>query len=198
MTSSSALALIEQLRERISSRDREQVEARPPLQRAGVLVPLFVLGGGLSLLFTRRTDTVLTHKGQISFPGGAEEPGDQGLVETALRESYEEIGLEPGRVELLGQLDDAFTAVSGFVVSPVVGLVSGDPQDLRPAPTEVRSLLLVPMETLKDPSLHREEVRTWEGMGYTIHYYTVGDDVIWGLTGRILYQLLSLIPDQRS
>jgi 8-oxo-dGTP pyrophosphatase MutT (NUDIX family) len=191
---SSALAMVEQLRERISSRVREQVEARPPLHRAGVLVPLFHLEDGLSLLFTRRTDTVLTHKGQISFPGGAEEPGDHGLVETALRESYEEIGLEPGRVELFGQLDDVFTAVSGFVVSPVVGLVSGDARNLRPAPTEVRSLLVVPVATLRDPSVHREEIRTWEGMGYTIHYYTVGDDVIWGLTGRILYQLLSLIP----
>lgn len=194
MTAPFATELVEQLRDRLAAREREVVDARPPLTRAGVLVPLFIDDGGLSVLFTRRTDTVLTHKGQISFPGGAEEPGDSSLVQTALRESYEEIGLDPERVTVIGELDDAFTAVSGFVVSPVIGMVSGDPATLRPAPTEVRSLLLVPLTTLQDARVHREELRTWDGVGYTIHYYTVGDDVIWGLTGRILYQFLNLIP----
>ena len=85
--------------------------------RAGVLVPLIPSTNGVEILLTRRTDTVLTHKGQISFPGGQREETDVETIETALRESYEEIGLEPSRVMVLGELDDVFTAISRFVIS---------------------------------------------------------------------------------
>ena len=111
-------------------------------------------------------------------------------MDTALRESYEEVGLEPSRVRVLGQLDDVFTSVSGFVITPVVGMVEGRIEDLRPAPDEVKSLLLVPMATLLDPRVHTTEARLFEGQQYRIHYYRVGDDVIWGATGRIVYQFL--------
>jgi 8-oxo-dGTP pyrophosphatase MutT (NUDIX family) len=181
---------VERLRRTLNARPVERLEADPPLVRAGVLVPIFTPQERPHLLFTRRTETVLTHKGQISFPGGQQENGDGTILETALREAFEEIGLEPARVEPVGPLDDVFSAVSSFVVSPYVGLVSGTAEDLRPAPTEVKSILLIPIDTLLDPAVHRAETRTWQGSEHVIHYYTVGPDVIWGLTGWILHQFL--------
>jgi 8-oxo-dGTP pyrophosphatase MutT (NUDIX family) len=175
----------------LQQRVRRDIDAAPPLLRAGVLIPLLLADDGPQLLFTRRTDTVLTHKGQISFPGGQREDSDVETVGTALRESYEEIGLDPSRVSVLGQLDDVFTSVSSFVITPVVGLVEGGTEGLRPAPDEVKSFLVVPLSTLLDGRVHTTETRHFDGQDYRIHYYTVGDDVIWGATGRIVYQFLN-------
>lgn len=169
---------------------RRGIDVAPPLVRAGVLIPLLTRNHTLEMLFTRRTETVLTHKGQISFPGGQREDSDAETIETALRESYEEIGLEPSRVTVLGQLDDVFTAVSSFVITPVVGLVEGGVDDLRLAPDEVKSVLMVPVDRLLDAEVHTTETRSVGGQLYRIHYYTIGDDVIWGATGRIVYQFL--------
>ena len=181
---------LQRLQGLLRDRVRRDIDAAPPLLRAGVLIPLLWRGHGMEMLLTRRTDTVLTHKGQISFPGGQREDRDVETVETALRESYEEIGLDPSRVTVLGTLDDVFTAVSSFVITPVVGLVDGDVDALRPAPDEVRSLLIVPVDRLLDPQVHTTETRSVGDQQYRIHYYTVGDDVIWGATGRIVYQFL--------
>src|SRR2546425_5970576 len=141
---------LERLRQVLERRVRRSIESAPPLVRAGVLIPMVTRDNGINLLFTRRTDTVLTHKGQISFPGGQREDSDGETLETALRESYEEIGLEPSRVTVLGELDDVFTAVSSFVITPVVGLVEGGIDDLVLAPDEVKSLLVVPVGQLLD------------------------------------------------
>jgi 8-oxo-dGTP pyrophosphatase MutT (NUDIX family) len=181
---------LERLHEVLERRVRRSIDTAPPLLRAGVLIPLVRRGDGIELVFTRRTDTVLTHKGQISFPGGQREDSDVETVETALRESYEEIGLEPSRVTVLGELDDVFTAVSSFVITPVIGLVDGGIDDLVLAPDEVKSLLVVPVAQLLDPDVHTTETRSVGEQEYRIHYYTVGDDVIWGATGRIVYQFL--------
>ncbi|TMC42770.1 MAG: CoA pyrophosphatase [Chloroflexi bacterium] len=181
---------VDRLRQVLERRVRRSIDTAPPLIRAGVLIPLLKRGNGIELLFTRRTDTVLTHKGQISFPGGQREETDVETIETALRESYEEIGLEPSRVMVLGELDDVFTAVSSFVITPVVGLVEGGIDDLRLAPDEVKSVLMVPVTQLLDTRVHTTETRSVGEQEYRIHYYTVGDDVIWGATGRIVYQFL--------
>lgn len=157
-----------------------------------MLVPLVVRPDGLEVIFTRRTDTVLTHKGQISFPGGAREASDPSPIDAALRESHEEIGLDPASVDIIGQLDDVPTVVSGFVITPVVGAVDVDPSDLRPAPLEVKDLLVVPLRRLLDPAAHRAEDRVADGMRFTMHYFTIGEDVIWGATGRIVDQFLQL------
>jgi 8-oxo-dGTP pyrophosphatase MutT (NUDIX family) len=181
---------VERLHQVLERRVRRSIDTTPPLLRAGVLIPLVTRGKEIELLFTRRTDTVLTHKGQISFPGGQREDSDVETVETALRESYEEIGLEPSRVTVLGELDDVFTAVSSFVITPVVGLVEGGIDDLVLAPDEVKSLLLVPVTQLLDSDVHTTETRSVGEQQYRIHFYTIGDDVIWGATGRIVYQFL--------
>ena len=181
---------LDRFRHVLEHRVRRRIDTEPPLLRAGVLIPLLMRSDGIEILFTRRTDTVLTHKGQISFPGGQREDSDVETVETALRESYEEIGLEPSRVTVLGELDDVFTAVSSFVITPVVGMVEGGIENLRPAPDEVKSLLMVPVSRLLDSDVHTTETRSVGEQQYRIHYYTLGDDVIWGATGRIVYQFL--------
>lgn len=142
------------------------------------------------MLFTRRTDTVLTHKGQISFPGGQWEASDVSLVETALRESYEEIGLHASSVEVLGELDDMFTSVSGYVVTPVVGLVRGAMPPLTLAPAEVKSVFTVRLDLLGEKRVHTTETRQLDGRTFKIHYFKVGSDVIWGATGYMLDQFL--------
>ena len=185
-----AATRLERLRQVLDQRVRRSIDIAPPLIRAGVLIPLLMRGDTLEMLLTRRTDTVLTHKGQISFPGGQREDADAEMVETALRESYEEIGLEPSRVTVLGELDDVFTAVSSFVITPVVGLVEGGIDDLRLARDEVKSVLIVPVNRLLDPDVHTSETRSVGEQQYRIHYYTIGEDVIWGATGRIVYQFL--------
>jgi len=185
-----AATRLERLRQALERRVRRSIDIAPPLVRAGVLIPLLMRGNTLEMLFTRRTDTVLTHKGQISFPGGQQEESDAETVETALRESYEEIGLEPSRITVLGELDDVFTAVSSFVITPVVGVVDGGIDDLRLAPDEVKSVLVVPVQRLLDADVHTTEIRHVDEQQYRIHYYTFGDDVIWGATGRIVYQFL--------
>jgi 8-oxo-dGTP pyrophosphatase MutT (NUDIX family) len=182
---------IERLRRRLGERPRVAVEAGRWTQ-AGVLVPLLIRPGGVGVVFTHRADTVLTHKGQISFPGGAKEPGDQSPVEAALRESYEEIGLEPAQVDVLGQLDDVPTVVSGFVITPVVGAVDVDLATLRPAPLEVKDVFVVPLRRLLEPAVHRVEDRVADGVTFPVHYFTVDQDVIWGATGRIVEQLLRI------
>ncbi|TMD39995.1 MAG: CoA pyrophosphatase [Chloroflexi bacterium] len=181
---------LERLQQHLHRRVRRGIEVAPPLLRAGVLVPLLIGHDGPELLFTRRTETVLTHKGQISFPGGQREDVDLETIETALRESYEEIGLDTSRVTVLGELDDVFTSVSAFVITPVVGVVAGGTDKLRPAPDEVKSLLVVPLSTLDGPGVHTTETRRVDDQRYRIHYYRVGDDIIWGATGRIVYQFL--------
>ena len=186
---------LDRLQRLLHERVRRGIEVAPPLARAGVLVPIFIGAAGPELLFTRRTDTVLTHKGQISFPGGQQEESDQQIMETALRESYEEVGLEASRVTVLGELDDVFTSVSGFVITPVVGLVEGGVDNLILAPDEVRSVFLVPIARLLDSDVHSTETRQVDGERYRIHYYTVGDDVIWGATGRVVYQFLRAWDD---
>lgn len=182
---------LERLRVRLGERQRVAVEAGHWTQ-AGVLVPLMQGPDGLALIFTRRTDTVLTHKGQISFPGGAREAGDSSAVEAALRESSEEIGLDPARVDVIGELDDVPTVVSGFVITPVVGMVDIDPMELRLAPLEVKDLLVVPLARLLDPAVHRAEERVADGLHFTIHYFTIDEDIIWGATGRIVDQFLQI------
>ncbi len=162
---------------------------RARLKPAAVLVPLFFRAGEWRVLLTRRTDTLGTHKGQVAFPGGAQEPGDADLVTTALREAFEELGIPPSVVEPVATLGEE-PVISGYLVTPVVGLIPEDVH-LRPAPAEIARVFSVPLSWLADPSHVRVEHREWEGVTYPVYYYApYEDEIIWGLTARILRQLL--------
>ena len=176
---------------------REPRRARAPHARAAaVLVPVYGVAGEELLVLTRRTDRVEYHKGQIAFPGGVRDEGDAGPVETALRESWEEIGLRPADVEVLGQLDDHVTT-TGFCITPVVGVIRYSPYPFRPNPEEVAELFEVPLRWLLDPA-HMKS-RTLQGRGEPVvdYFWEYRGHVIWGATGRILKGLVELLNDQR-
>ncbi|HEX4841145.1 MAG TPA: CoA pyrophosphatase, partial [bacterium] len=172
-----------QIRTRLVRRTRHTIAA-PELRRAAVLVPLHEQGGEPYVLFTRRTETVETHKGQISFPGGAANPGDADVKSTALRETQEEMGIPPTQVEVLGVLDDLPTTVSGFVVAPVVGIIPY-PFRFRINAAEIAEVLTVPLRVFRDPSHLRVERREREGMTFDVYFYRYDNHEIWGVTARI-------------
>lgn len=156
---------------------------------AAVLVPVFEKDGEVHLLFTRRTDSVRDHKGEISFPGGRQDPEDASAVATALREAEEEVGIAPRDVRILGALDP-ITTITSYLVRPFVGEISY-PYAFRPNEHEIAEILEVPLAALLDPGAHRvEQGWNWEGAPYPIHYYWWRDHVIWGATAKILKGLI--------
>jgi 8-oxo-dGTP pyrophosphatase MutT (NUDIX family) len=165
---------------------------------AAVLVPLLPRPEGLHVLFTERSKELRFHAGQVSFPGGAVDPTDRGVGEAALRESQEEVGLDPLHVEILGRLDDCPTFVTGFVISPIVGVV--DPLSFtaagrypwKPSAAEIALLHELPLDAFLDPANLRIEMREARGVPHQLYWYTVNGTTVWGATARILHQLLEL------
>ncbi len=158
-------------------------------RRAAVLVPLFVRNGGLWVLFTRRTETVEHHRGQISFPGGGREQADATLWDTALRESEEEIGLAPSDAIRLGSLSPIVT-VTNFYVEPYVAAIP-QPYVFRPEAAEIAELLEVPVADLMDPAVL--EKKTLPGREAPVLFYRHGEHVIWGATAGMLEELLEAL-----
>ncbi len=154
---------------------------------ASVLVPIVAHPERLTVLFTKRTVHLKAHSGQVSFPGGRAEPGDPTPEFTALRESQEEIGLAPEKIEVLARLPDYITR-TGFQVTPVVGLLT-PPLELVPDPREVEAVFEVPLAFLLDPANHLRQSREIDGR--TVGYYEMrfGERVIWGATAGMLVNL---------
>lgn len=161
---------------------------------AAVLAPLYARAGQPWLLFTRRSAALSTHSGEISFPGGSRDPDDASLARTALRESREELGLEPSRVTLLGAMPPAYTVVSNFLVTPFIGWLGEGLPTLRPQTTEVAEVIEAPLSALDDYLIYHEEQWTRGGVAHAVHFYDFGPYRIWGFTGRLLNQLLALLP----
>ena len=138
----------EKLRQMLANREvRRLHEASREL--SAVLLPIYCNQGKPYLLFTRRTRSVKSHKGQISFPGGVYQVGDDTLLDTALRETEEEIGLPRDRVELLGQLDDVFTMTSNYIISPFVALIPY-PFEFKLSRREIEEIIEAPLGALLD------------------------------------------------
>ncbi|MEM8811860.1 MAG: CoA pyrophosphatase [Pseudomonadota bacterium] len=154
---------------------------------AAVLVPIVKHEQELTVLFTRRTDHLPSHAGQISFPGGKIDAEDSGPVDASLREAHEEVGLEPGAVELLG-LGDTYVTGSGYRIVPVVGLIDSA-VGLTPSPDEVAEIFEVPLSFLMEAKNHHEGRRAWQGRErrfYVMPYYR---HYIWGVTAGIVRTL---------
>jgi len=188
--------LMARLRARIESRPDASfpLYVHPPQHRpvpAAVLVPIVNQPGGLTLLFTQRTAHLHDHAGQISFPGGRVDAGDADRVATALREAQEETGLDPARVQIVGQLPD-YDIPTGFRVTPVVGWVE-PPFELKPDPFEVADVFEVPLTFFLDPANHRRHTDVRDGR--TRHYYSMpyGERNIWGATAGMLYSLFQIL-----
>jgi 8-oxo-dGTP pyrophosphatase MutT (NUDIX family) len=154
-----------------------------------VLVPLFVTpeDGDLHAVFTRRRTDLRRHAGEISFPGGRQDPGDVDLSDTALREAEEEIGLTRTQVSLLGELPAVSTFVTNYVIHPFVGLI---PAGMRwnASPSEVDAVLELPLDALRTGRTRTRMER--RGIAFDTDAYIVGDHLIWGATARILESLL--------
>ena len=176
----------------LTARSRRILD-RPEKRIAAVLVPLVQVDEAPHLLFIRRAMTLPHHQGQIAFPGGTHRLGDADLVDTALREAQEEIGLDPTNVSVLGILDDHETMGSGFVITPVVGLIS-HPQGWRPAPAEVDAIFTVPVRVLRADGVERQELWDFGRHRHPVDLYDVQGHIIWGATHRITKSLLALLP----
>jgi len=169
------------------------VLAPPGKTLAAVLVPVLAVGGEPSLLFTRRSNLLPHHQGQIAFPGGRHHPGtDADLAATALREAQEEIGLAPADVRLLGPLDDLETVSTRFLITPFVGVVP-HPYDFKPCPDEVDVIFTVPLARLRSPDALRRELWDFGGRKVPIDTYPVDGHIIWGATQRITRNLLAVL-----
>jgi 8-oxo-dGTP pyrophosphatase MutT (NUDIX family) len=180
--------LIETLRRTLAGRPRVRLD-RP--ERAAVLVPIVDDGEPLRLLLTRRTQSVATHQGQVAFPGGFVEAGEEDPVRTALREAWEEIGLPAGAVEILGLLDDHPTRTDAVAVTPVVGRLARLP-DLAPQTAEVARIFTIPVAELRRPERWRSRTEPTPAGPRAIHFFDHEGETLWGLSARIVRQLLDL------
>lgn len=166
----------------------------PGSRPAAVLMPLWEDQGQVQVVFTKRNATLPHHPGQISFPGGAADPGDADLAETALRETCEEIGVCQGLVEVVERLDQVLT-ITNFLVTPYVGLVDAR-ADFRPNPVEVERLVVVPLATVLDRESYQIQSVNWEGVAMRQVALAQGPDVIWGATARMLLNLLDALGEK--
>jgi len=166
-----------------------QGEAR----RAAVLVPVLMEPDGARLVYTVRRGHLNDHAGQISFPGGGFETGDDSLLKTALREAEEEIDLSPDLVEVIGALDDMYIPPSNFLVSPFVGLLPPE-AELVLAPDEVEEIFTVPLERLMSPETFRRVIWHREGREYEVPVFAIDGPPnrdIWGATAAMTAALLA-------
>ena len=184
---------IEEMRDILNTRERQAIDC-PAYVRAAVIVPLFNKEGSCHILFTKRTEEVKHHKGQISFPGGAFDEEDGDLRKTALRETFEEIGLEEKHVRIIGTLDDIVT-ITKFVVTPFVGYFDY-PYPFRLSQREIDELIEVPLSFLFDPECFSEREPMDDESREVVYTYQYGKHAIWGATARILKQFLALIPSE--
>ncbi|MFC1884232.1 NUDIX hydrolase [Thermodesulfobacteriota bacterium] len=192
MTFNDSKILPQAIRSLLNSRTPKAIED-DNYSHAGVLIPLFRENGQYKVLFTKRTDTVEHHKGQISFPGGGAEKEDKSFEETALREAWEEIGLAEEDVEILGKTDDMITVVSNFVIHPFVGLIPF-PYNFTENGLEVERIITAPLEVFRPGNT---ETRRWsaeyQGVVYNTPAYQYGDDLIWGATARVMENFMEVI-----
>jgi NUDIX domain. len=163
------------------------------LTKSAVLIPIVKTENGLKLLFTKRTETVEHHKGQISFPGGAADTIDLSPVDTALRESFEEIGIERSAISVIGMMDDLQTP-SGFVVTPVVGFIEHLPSLIVNA-GEVAQVILIPLENFFDDTIRHSDIRERDGIKVEVFFYEVWKEPVWGATAFFVKQLVNLLKD---
>jgi 8-oxo-dGTP pyrophosphatase MutT (NUDIX family) len=166
---------------------RKDGSPRGEITPAGVLIALVNRGNDVNVVFTQRTDHLSDHAGQISFPGGRAEAADAGIIDTALREAEEEIGLPRHRVEVLGTLPDYHT-ITGYRVTPVVGWVE-PPINFKPDPFEVADVFEVPLLFLLDAANHQRHSLVREGLERFYYAMPYNGRYIWGATAGMLVTL---------
>jgi 8-oxo-dGTP pyrophosphatase MutT (NUDIX family) len=185
----------EQIRERLATIPTYD-RALPGIdgyRKAAVLIPMVCEKGEMHLVYTRRTDLVHDHKGQVAFPGGAVDDHDRDFEDTALRETYEEIGIPPSEICVLGKLP-VFPTITGYVITPIVGLVPW-PYDLHVSAEEVSRVFTVPLQWLADPNNREEkDMILFDGRPERVVFFDTYDgEKVWGATARITLQFLKAL-----
>ena len=188
-------------RPEVLAHDKNFTQHNLPLKASAVLVPIVTRGDALSILLTKRSETLKSHSGQVSFPGGRCDEDDAHAMATALREAEEEINLPHNNVEIIGAMED-YETVTGFNVSPVVGFV--DPEfEIKMHVKEVEAVFEVPLEYILDPENHKIERLMWKGA--MRHYYAFPpverDKVkykIWGATAAMLVRFANLVNENET
>lgn len=160
-------------------------------QASAVLIPLYPEQGEMHVILTRRAHTLRTHAGEVSFPGGRAEPGEDPFT-TAAREAHEEIGLLPKLVEPLGELDHLTTVTQRNYIVPVLGLLDERPQQ-RINPAEVDKVIHVSLTELMQPEVYREERWVVGSSSWPMFFFELDGDTVWGATAALLRQLLALL-----
>jgi len=171
--------------------DWEEGEAH---RRAAVLVPLVDHADGLTVIFGQRSKALRRHAGEVAFPGGRIEDGEN-EIEAALREAEEEVGLRPEQIRIVARLD-THRAGSGYAMAPHVGLVT-PPVDLVPDGTEIEDAFEVPLDFLLEPANHRRESIFWRGADRWYSVFEYGPRYIWGATAHVLVNLLQVLRGER-
>ena len=173
---------MEQQIEKILRHHKKQKISGENLRASAVLIPLFYNQGQYHVLLTERSEEVNFHKGQVCFPGGTREPSDSSLLQTALREAEEEIGLRAQDVEILGELDDSLTLTSNYVISPFVAFIPHH-YAFKADGREIKEIFSVPLSFLMDEANFRQDSCEYEYDGH----------IVWGATARILKQFIDLL-----
>ncbi len=174
-------------------RPKGPANQNPPPRKAAVLIPVFFSSeGNPEILLTLRKTYDGVHSGQVSFPGGKFDPHETDPVEVALRESQEEVGLDPAAVKIAGLLSPLYIPVSHMMVQPVVGFVEG-PVNWIADPREVERLISISMESLTDPSLvQNKAVRISANLTMEAPFYSVANETVWGATAMILSEWIEV------
>ena len=170
-----------------------QTVAGPSMMPAAVLLLLYPKDGEYCILLNKRSEQVEYHKGEISFPGGARDPEDNDFLDTALRETEEEMGINRADVNVLGELDEVTTR-SQFRVKVFVGEIPPS-YPFKPSAIEIAEVLEIPISSLQDPANLRVDTRWENGALFTNYTYAYNEHLVWGATAKILQQFLELLAD---
>lgn len=185
------------------ARVRDAIGAAPPartsplegsgVRASAVLAALYDdADGRATVILTRRAQHLRSHRGEVSFPGGGEEPSDTDAWATALREAHEEVGLDPALVSRIGELDHMRTVTGRSYIVPFVASLATEP-DLEPDPSEVERILHVPLDELAADGVYREEHWGLPQLERPIFFFEVEGDTIWGATAAMLRNLLLVV-----
>jgi 8-oxo-dGTP pyrophosphatase MutT (NUDIX family) len=188
----SALLSLDAVSKAIKAFKPDQI-LRQPLENArpsAVLVGLFESTSGVEAILTRRSQNLTNHRGEISFPGGRLDAGES-VLQAALRETHEEIGLNPEDVEVVGELNSMATVVSNSHIVPIVGRYRTQPK-LHAANSEVDRAFSVPLLELTRQDTYRQEHWVFSDREFQINFFYLDDETIWGATARILFQVMML------
>ena len=162
-------------------------------KKAGVLIP-FVFDGKQEpyMLLTKRTEELSTHRGEVAFPGGMMDPTDRSIIETALREAEEEIGLDRHRVKVIGQVDDLISTNTELMVTPSIGVITDPPSSWKINSHEVAKVFEVPFSALFDSDRWRVSFKEWRGKPFKLYFFDYDGETLWGLSAYATLLALDL------